>query len=213
MQNEQLTTDGEKAVASAAVPAGQMQNCARLNSVEKEASALHKNIADKNGGYYFAHSRTYEIPAHAKIITGPGLVAGGPPQRLSENGTVAEAQPQAVSLAAMDVDPPPATEVVKEAIALKEYSWSDDGEKVSVYVTCDGLPAGATASLVTPTFTAKSFKLEIATEPARKFKLDKLSKEIKPEECKVRVNAAKSKITVTLKKKRDGTWYDLVSSS
>ncbi|CAK0805646.1 unnamed protein product, partial [Prorocentrum cordatum] len=74
---------GTKATAVAAAPVAQMENCQRLSSVEKDTSALHKNIAEKGtNAYYFAHSRSYEIPAHAKIITGPGLVAGGPPQKL-----------------------------------------------------------------------------------------------------------------------------------
>ncbi|CAK0805647.1 unnamed protein product, partial [Prorocentrum cordatum] len=72
-----------EATAVAAAPVAQMENCQRLSSVEKDTSALHKNIAEKGtNAYYFAHSRSYEIPAHAKIITGPGLVAGGPPQKL-----------------------------------------------------------------------------------------------------------------------------------
>merc|ERR550525_1310830 len=129
-KSEQLTTDGTKAVPTAVAPVEQMKNCERLSTVEKDASALHKNIAEKgNNAYYFAHNRSYEIPAHAKIITGPGLVAGGAPQRLSgpnetandpseeglanENGTPMEVEPSG------NCDEAPQKEVEPEAITLK----------------------------------------------------------------------------------------------
>eukprot|EP00928_Gymnodinium_smaydae_P020634 TRINITY_DN1797_c0_g1_i1.p1 TRINITY_DN1797_c0_g1~~TRINITY_DN1797_c0_g1_i1.p1 ORF type:complete len:215 (+),score=44.80 TRINITY_DN1797_c0_g1_i1:74-718(+) len=209
---EELTNTEAKAA-----PLAQVENCKRLSAVEKETSALHKNIADKGGNaYYFAHSRQYEIPADAKIITGPGLVAGGPPQRLSGPDGTPVGEQTDVSFAAQapmeTAETSPKKEIEKEAIALTEYSWSDDGDKVKVYVTCDGLPAGATESLVNASFGAKSIKLEIETVPRRKFKIDKLHKEISPDDCKVRINAAKGKITVTLVKKRAGSWYQIVDN-
>jgi len=210
---EQLTTDGPQVVSSAAAaPVGQMQNCKKLSSVEKESSALHTNIADKGGNsYYFAHSRQYEIPADAKIITGPGLVAGGPPQKLSgPDGAIDEIRRKDPANSNAGKNAESQQEPTKEAIGLKEYSWSDDGMQVKVYVPCDCLPAGATESLISSKFEKRSFRLEIATRPVRFFKLDKLSKDIVPEGCKVRVNAAKGKITISLSKKRGGFWPDLV---
>jgi len=203
---EQLTTDGLKAVSCAAAPLEQIQNCKKLSLVEKESSALHANIADKGGNaYYFAHSRQYEIPVDAKIITGPGLVAGGPPQRLSgPDGAIDEIR--RLSPVSKNVPSQP----TQEAVGLKEYSWSDEGMQVKVYVPCECLPAGATEGLITSKFDQASLRLEIATLPVRFFKLDKISKDIVPEGCKVRVNAAKGKITITLSKKRGGYWHDLV---
>jgi len=206
-----------EATAVAAAPVAQMENCQRLSSVEKDTSALHKNIAEKGtNAYYFAHSRSYEIPAHAKIITGPGLVAGGPPQKLdgpdgspaADHGTAPS--PQA---AAEDASPEgaasPQKDLEPEALALKEYSWSDDGAKVKVYVPCDALPSDA--GLVNASFDSKAVSVDVATVPRRRFRLDKLNKEIEPQECKVKADAAKGRITITLVKKRGGAWYDLVS--
>lgn len=34
--------------------------------------------------YYFAHNRHFEIPEDAKIISGPGLVTGGSPEKIQE---------------------------------------------------------------------------------------------------------------------------------
>ncbi len=34
--------------------------------------------------YYFAHNRHFEIPQDAKIISGPGLVTGGSPEKIQE---------------------------------------------------------------------------------------------------------------------------------
>eukprot|EP00930_Biecheleria_cincta_P008597 TRINITY_DN110094_c0_g1_i1.p1 TRINITY_DN110094_c0_g1~~TRINITY_DN110094_c0_g1_i1.p1 ORF type:complete len:234 (+),score=51.19 TRINITY_DN110094_c0_g1_i1:25-726(+) len=220
-----------------AVPVEQIQNCKRLSAVEQENSALYRNIAEKGGhAYYFAHQRQYDIPADAKIITGPGLVAGGAPQRLSgpesdsasgygaatlvdsSSADVGELAAEVSATAEADQAASAAEELRRNCvvpdpfIALKEYSWADEGEKVKVYIQCDGLPAGATESLVSATFDTKSLQLEVATVPCRRFKLVNLSKEIVPEECKVKLNAEKGRITLTLKKKRTGSWFDLGSS-
>lgn len=215
----QLTTDGDKVLPTEALPAAQMANCQKLSAVEKDNSALHKNIAEKgNNAYYFAHSRTYEIPAHAKIITGPGLVAGGPPQRLdspacepdSGHGTAPVPQAMVVEPASPDAASPQ-KEIESDAIALKEYSWSDDGAKVKVYVPCDALSSAPAEGLVNSNFESKGFSIDVNTVPRRRFRLDKLNKEIEPAECKVRADATKGRITITLVKKRGGAWYDLIS--
>merc|ERR1719420_144539 len=80
-------------------------------------SALWQNIAEKEqNAYYFAHNRHFEVPVNAKIRSGPGLVTGGPPVKISsEGGSLNDA---------------------KEALPIKEYSWAESGEsKVKVYVT------------------------------------------------------------------------------
>jgi len=206
----------EEQTTAKAAPVAQIQNCQKMSSVDEENSALHKNIAEKGAhAYYHAHTRKYEIPADAKIITGPGLVAGGPPQRISgPDGAVAEApstvEPSAVPAAVSDENATSSPkDLAQDAIPLKEYSWSDEGDKVKIYVVCDGLPADATESLVSTNFESKSLNMDVETAPCRRFKIAKLSREIIPEECKVRLNAAKGKITMTLKKKRGGVWSHL----
>merc|ERR1712217_208996 len=100
-----------------------------------------------------------------------------------------------------------------EPIPLNTYSWSDDGDKVKIYLQCDGFPTDGDDRLIQPTFGRTDLKLEISMTPVRKFKLDRLHKEISPDDCKVRVNASKGKITITLCKKRGGHWYQLVDNA
>eukprot|EP00930_Biecheleria_cincta_P059303 TRINITY_DN4504_c1_g1_i1.p1 TRINITY_DN4504_c1_g1~~TRINITY_DN4504_c1_g1_i1.p1 ORF type:complete len:214 (+),score=46.76 TRINITY_DN4504_c1_g1_i1:77-718(+) len=202
-----------------AAPVAQILNCQKLSSVDQEKSALHKNIAEKGAhAYYHAHTRKYEIPPDAKIISGPGLVTGGPPQRISgPDGNVVDAPSSVEQSAVLPTNPDETTasspkEIAQDAIPLKEYSWSDEGDKVKIYVECSGLPAEATESLVNTTFESKSLRLDVETAPCRRFKIAKLSREIIPEDCKVRLNAAKGRITMTLKKKRGGLWTNLAEN-
>jgi len=209
-------------VAIAEQPVAQMQNCKRLSNVDKDASALHQNIASKRGNaYYHAHNREYEIPAHAKIVTGPGLVAGGPPRRLSGPDGAVEDVPvetQACPIENADAETDQhqrlaTKDAIPEPIALNTYSWADDGDKVKVYLQCDGFPKDASDNLIKSMFGKNDLRLDIAMTPPRKFKLDRLHKEISPDDCKVRVNAAKGKVTITLSKKRGGHWYQLVDNA
>jgi len=160
---------------------------------EREASALQANI-DKKGdnAYYFAHNRAFEVPEHAKVISGPGLITGGAP-------TLVEA-------GAKKVD-------AEEVVNLKDYCWSDAGAKVKVYVTVrEGtLPMEGADEITETNFTAKGAMLTIRSKPCQKLKLDRLNAEIKPDDCSVRVEPKKSRVTLQLVKKRDTTWYSLTT--
>mmetsp|Transcript_52080 Transcript_52080/g.124002 ORF Transcript_52080/g.124002 Transcript_52080/m.124002 type:complete len:285 (-) Transcript_52080:100-954(-) len=160
---------------------------------ERSNSALQQNIDHKgDNAYYFAHNRHFEVPEDAKVITGPGLITGGAPTLL-EIGT---------------------TKVDDEADRtqwLKDYSWSDHGTKVKVYVPVpDGaLPAEGADDVVEATYTAANVDLMIKSKPFRRLKIDKLNAEIKPESCLTRVEAQKCRIVLHLSKKRETTWYSL----
>mmetsp|Transcript_46062 Transcript_46062/g.127998 ORF Transcript_46062/g.127998 Transcript_46062/m.127998 type:complete len:222 (-) Transcript_46062:80-745(-) len=212
---EQLTTAGTPAVPAESMPMGQIENCERLSSVEKEASALHRNIAQKGGNaYYYAHTREYQIPENAKILTGPGLVAGGLPQRLSGPDDATSDAAHETPDVAKRTEPSSTTALPKkrsapEMISLNDYSWVDEVHDIKVYIKCDGLPSGPTDDLVNAVFEPLSMRIEVSLATMRVFKVNKLFKEIKPEECAVRVNPAKGKITVTLKKKRLDEWKKL----
>ena len=52
--------------------------------------------------------------------------------------------------------------------------------------------------------------LDIAGEPVRRLKVDRLTAEILAEESKVKVEAAKGRVTVILAKKRTDAWRSLV---
>jgi hypothetical protein len=179
------------------VPVEQIENCQKRNGFQQNAdeSALHANIASKgDSAYYFAHGRHFEIPAGAKVISGPGLVTGGAPELLETADT---------SILAKD-----------EEVRIKEYSWAEAGPKIKIYVPCDGLSdlAGDASSAVSASFHKRGFELAIATTPRRKFTLEKLKHDINTDASKVRVDAAKGRVTVILAKEREFSWHDLLAS-
>lgn len=174
-------------------PLKQMENCQNLQEKENQLSALRENIQNKGANaYYHAHGRHFEIPKDAKIVSGPGLVTGGPPEKLQCEG-----------------------ELLKEndrIINIKQYSWADCGAKVKVYIPMEDL-VDVDAELVQSNFEATSFTIDIArARLPKRMKLEKLKAEIDAEGCKVKVEVAKKRLTVVLAKKRDSTWFELVKS-
>jgi len=160
---------------------------------DRVGSALQDNL-DKKGGnaYYHAHNRHYEVPEHAKVISGPGLITGGAPVLL-EAGAIAT---------------PPEDE---RTMWLKDYSWSDGTGKVKVYVPVpEGvLPATGAESVVEATYTSHQVDLVINTRPRRCLKIEKLNAEVDVDACTTRVEAKKNRIVLQLAKKRETTWYNL----
>eukprot|EP00930_Biecheleria_cincta_P043946 TRINITY_DN30152_c0_g2_i1.p1 TRINITY_DN30152_c0_g2~~TRINITY_DN30152_c0_g2_i1.p1 ORF type:complete len:192 (+),score=47.55 TRINITY_DN30152_c0_g2_i1:130-705(+) len=162
-----------------------------------EASALRQNIETKGeNAYYYAHSRKFEVPADAKVVSGPGLVTGGAPVLLAaESAPVEEHRTE----------------------AIRNLSWADDGSKVKVYLQ---LPDGVLreAAQVTCDFEARNFHCKVSPPPpscvgpVRSCKTEPLRGEIVPEKSSFRVNLDKGKVTITLHKKNaDETWRDLKS--
>jgi len=177
----------------ATAPVAQIQNCQTRCRLEQSETALRQNLSQKgDNAYYFAHGRHFEIPEDAKIISGPGLVTGGPPELLEKSETLLNENDK-VNL-------------------IKEYSWADAGAKVKIYISCEAFGETIRDDQVKADFAERSFVLDIASQPLRKLKLDKLKSEIKPEDCKVRVETSKNRITVVLAKKRETFWSDLLSS-
>jgi hypothetical protein len=159
---------------------------------ERKGSALQENL-DKKGGnaYYHAHDRKFEVPADAKVITGDGLINGGPPVLL-EIG---------------------ANSVTEEdrTMWLKDYSWSDSGAKVKIYVPiAEGVLSPEDAdSMVQANYNATNLDVTILARPKQRLKIEKLNADIKPESCTTRVEAKKNRIVLQLVKKRETTWYSL----
>eukprot|EP00929_Paragymnodinium_shiwhaense_P036613 TRINITY_DN19595_c0_g1_i1.p1 TRINITY_DN19595_c0_g1~~TRINITY_DN19595_c0_g1_i1.p1 ORF type:complete len:211 (+),score=64.57 TRINITY_DN19595_c0_g1_i1:89-634(+) len=175
------------------VPVNQIENCQRLQEKSKELSALRDNIQSKGANaYYHAHGRHFEIPEDAKIVSGPGLVTGGPPQKLEGEGDLLKEE--------------------DKILRIKQYSWADCGEKVKVYIPMEDLAEGD-EERVSSTFEATGFCIELSRAPlTKRLKLDKLKAEIKAEECKVKVEVGKKRMTAILVKKRESTWYDLLKN-
>mmetsp|Transcript_41244 Transcript_41244/g.94887 ORF Transcript_41244/g.94887 Transcript_41244/m.94887 type:complete len:286 (+) Transcript_41244:84-941(+) len=160
----------------------------------RDGSALQQNIDHKgDNAYYFAHNRKFEVPEDAKVITGPGLITGGSPTLLE--------------IGATKVDCGESDRVQW----LKDYSWSDHGAKVKVYVPLPTgcLPDESPDEAVEASYTAAAVDLMIKSKPCRKLKIEKLNAEIKPESCLTKVEAQKGRIVLHLQKKKETTWYSL----
>eukprot|EP00746_Dinoflagellata_sp_MGD_P163069 gnl/MRDRNA2_/MRDRNA2_90927_c0_seq1.p1 gnl/MRDRNA2_/MRDRNA2_90927_c0~~gnl/MRDRNA2_/MRDRNA2_90927_c0_seq1.p1 ORF type:complete len:175 (+),score=39.60 gnl/MRDRNA2_/MRDRNA2_90927_c0_seq1:85-609(+) len=160
-------------------------------------SALWNNIAEKGqNAYYFAHNRHFEVPENAKVRSGPGLVTGGPPVKLTSEGEYSLVDAKGNS----------------EALAIKDYSWAESGEsKVKVYVMFDKESLGdkeLCEDLISITFEDREVVLSADTLPRRRLQLN-LTAEIVPEDCKVRVEAQKNRVTLVLAKKNKVEWKDL----
>jgi hypothetical protein len=163
---------------------------------QRRGSALQENLDRKgDNAYYAAHTRKFEVPEDAKVITGEGLINGGPPVLLEVGaGSVSEDD---------------------RTMWLKDYSWSDSGTKVKVYVPiAEGiLPDKGADEIVVTTYNASNLDLVINGRPKQRLKIEKLNADIKPEECTTRVEPKKNRIVLQLVKKRETTtWYNLTKS-
>lgn len=161
----------------------------------RRGSALQADLDRKgDNAYYHAHNRDFVVPDNAKVITGEGLVNGGPPVLLESGGsTVTEEE---------------------RTQWLKDYSWSDSGKKVKVYIpVAEGvLPAEGAQSMVEATFNATNIDLMVLGRPKQRLKIEKLNAEIVPESCVTRVEGKKNRIVLELSKKKETTWYNLTKS-
>jgi len=163
---------------------------------QRVGSALQEDL-DRKGpnAYYHAHNRDFKVPEDAKVITGAGLINGGPPVLLEVGAeTVTEDD---------------------RTMWLKDYSWSDSGAKVKVYVPIgEGiLPDEGAEALVQATYNASNLDLVINGRPKQRLKIDKLNADINPEASTTRVEVKKNRIVLQLAKKRESTtWYNLTKS-
>mmetsp|Transcript_42042 Transcript_42042/g.78100 ORF Transcript_42042/g.78100 Transcript_42042/m.78100 type:complete len:224 (+) Transcript_42042:31-702(+) len=120
-------------------------------ALPRAESELGRNRESKgSNSYYYAHNEGWEVPGHAKVRAGPGLVTGGAPVKLGADG-----QPKAPDggYAASENDGDGAqAEVVAElrrrveelegqliqarpiSRPITQFSFSDEGVKCKVYV-------------------------------------------------------------------------------
>jgi hypothetical protein len=163
---------------------------------ERRGSALQEDL-DRKGtnAYYHAHNRDFVVPEDAKVISGPGLITGGAP-------------------VLMEVGAETTTEDDR-TVWLKDYSWSDSGTKVKVYVPMgEGvLPSEGAEAIVESTYNATNVDLVINCRPKQRLKIEKLNADIMPDKSSTRVEAKKNRIVLQLvKKKETTTWYNLTKS-
>uniref|UniRef100_A0A7S2JD57 CBM20 domain-containing protein n=1 Tax=Zooxanthella nutricula TaxID=1333877 RepID=A0A7S2JD57_9DINO len=159
---------------------------------DRQGSALQANVDRKgDNAYYFAHNRHFEVPADAKVISGPGLITGGAPVLIEAGAVMGSEQDRTVW--------------------LKDYSWSDSSGKVKVYVPVpEGLlPADGAQDVVQCEYTSTQVELTINCKPRQRLKIEKLNGELVVDKCTTRVEAHKNRIVLQLAKKRETTWYNL----
>eukprot|EP00928_Gymnodinium_smaydae_P003280 TRINITY_DN11178_c2_g1_i3.p2 TRINITY_DN11178_c2_g1~~TRINITY_DN11178_c2_g1_i3.p2 ORF type:complete len:168 (-),score=28.44 TRINITY_DN11178_c2_g1_i3:55-558(-) len=164
---------------------------------DRRGSAMESNLQTKgDNAYYYAHSRHFEVPEDAKVISGPGLITGGAPVLLEVGSGIAEAA------------------VEERTVWLKDYSWSDSTDKVKVYVPLSEgvLPSEGATDLVESVFGQNKVDLVVKTTPRYKLTIERLHAELNTDSCSCRVEAHKSRIVLQLAKKRSTTWYNLTKS-
>ena len=166
----------------------------RSDQIGRTDSKLRNSIETYgSNSYYYAHSKSKEfvVPEGAKVVEGPGIITGGAPVKLD---ILSDSEPVAVSR------------------RIEKYAWSDDGDKVRIYVDDPNiLPLIADSSdNVSCEFDPQSMCLEVKQSSAVTFKLnvEELSEEIDTRESSYKVSLGK-RITITLKKKEDKKWYSL----
>lgn len=164
------------------------------------SSALQENILQKGeNAYYYAHSRKFEVPENATVVSGPGLVTGGAPVRLGVEKIEVE-------------------DVRSEII--QDFSWADDGHRAKIYVQlppramCSSPKANCEFSkrAVSLTVDCSDTSMVSDAKPSRAFryvcKIDPLNADVVPAECSHHMND-KGKVTIVLHKKVSSKWYDL----
>eukprot|EP00439_Symbiodinium_sp_Y106_P069706 s2740_g12.t1 len=168
------------------------RRCSQASS--SQASALRQNIQSKGeNAYYYAHNRKFEVPPEARVISGPGLVTGGPPVKLEVEAGQSEQSSE------------------RQVHALRNFSWTDDGTKVKVYVQ---LPPDVLRDVSQVTCDFAPRKLHIQVTPTSGAvcvcKVEPLYGDIVPEASSFRANVEKAKVSVAMQKKNGSqTWYDL----
>lgn len=120
----------------------------------RDESELGRNRAAKGDqSYYYAHTEGWQVPVHAVVRSGPGLVTGGKPVPLGPDGQpLEEAALSAYPLRSAGDADDASSEVIAQLRArvdalerelmqargsggsLSQFSFSDEGAKCKVYV-------------------------------------------------------------------------------
>ena len=162
-----------------------------ISRMEAE-NALRANIKQKGeNSYYYAHQPRPQVnPSNAIVVEGDGIITGGDP-----------------SLAHIHQH----SSIAPTVVPIRNYSWADETEKVLVivnFVTGGGL----TQEMVDCQFEPKRVTLSVRVSELEEHRLilRRLSHNVLPEACRVRVKA--NRVTLTLKKEASSKWFSLVEA-
>ncbi|OIW10221.1 hypothetical protein TanjilG_27972 [Lupinus angustifolius] len=88
---------------------------------------------------------------------------------------------------------------------LASFSWDQDGDKVKIYVSLEGVDE----SKIESEFKPLSFDVKFHDVQGKNYRcaIPKLNKEIEPEKCKILVKP--KRVVITLIKASKGNWLDL----
>nr|PIL97731.1 CS domain protein [Toxoplasma gondii COUG] len=112
--------------------------------LKRTASALRQSIARYgSNSYYYAHAPLpgAQQQGDVKVISGPGVVTGGPPVLLERRQAEEDAEKRATKFASPDEAAYAAASgsVPASYKAVQSYMWTDEGATVRVYVSLEKL--------------------------------------------------------------------------
>lgn len=178
---------------------------------QENKSALRSSIAKYgSNSYYYAHAPLPAAGDDAKKIEGPGIVTGGPPTLLS-CGVAAREPIVAAADAAAEAA---AGRKVIGGISLTRYTWCDYTKCVKVYIHLNNIREGEeldgpfNSNQIATEFNNDRMAIAIQ-RPSGLYILSMIKTygEIIPEESSV--NISDHKISISLQKKDELTWFSL----
>ncbi|CAE7395056.1 unnamed protein product [Symbiodinium natans] len=201
-------------------------------ALPRAESELGRNRESKGtNSYYYAHNEGWEVPDHAKVRAGPGLVTGGAPVKLGADG-----QPKDAGYPGSEHDGEGAqAEVVAElrrrveelegqlmqvrasARPITQFSFSDEGVKCKVYVDVEkdilerqtveeGVCTTHEAAVVV-SFFERSCSIRVAVPGADGLAVERRAltlvgdSDLVLEKCSYKVDRSKGRITISFYKK------------
>ena len=150
-------------------------------------NALIQNIKTKGeNSYYYAHApRNTDNMENATVLEGEGIITGGHPVLIKRQDSTTENSSYSI---------------------IRNYSWADSDEKVSVYIQFedDVDPSTTSIDYQTQGFT---FTLHKSQTEIRRLAIRNLYKDINPDKCNIKVR--RNRVTINLHKSEPGSWHKL----
>eukprot|EP00437_Effrenium_voratum_P034432 CAMPEP_0181469248 /NCGR_PEP_ID=MMETSP1110-20121109/37916_1 /TAXON_ID=174948 /ORGANISM="Symbiodinium sp., Strain CCMP421" /LENGTH=207 /DNA_ID=CAMNT_0023594139 /DNA_START=48 /DNA_END=668 /DNA_ORIENTATION=- len=194
-------------------------------ALPRSESELGRNREQKGtNSYYYAHNEKWEVPEHAKVRAGPGLITGGAPVKLGEeSGYPAPEEGSAAAEVVAELRKR-VEELEGQLIAARmgtkpitQFSFSDEGAKCKVYVEVEkevmerqsseeGSVCSSEAAVVV-SFSGRSCSLRVTSTGLDGSIMERRAltlvgdSDIVPEKCTYKVDRAKGRITLSFYKK------------